>query len=82
MKSQLTISDLYSCYGLSQILKLHFIGSSEKIKTMGTSLERLKLAPEKKPLMNQGSFDVSKDFFSENPKQQQQCHYFGPTILF
>ena len=49
MKSQLTVSDLYSCYGLSQILESKFIGSSEKLKTMETSLERLKLAPEKNP---------------------------------
>ena len=42
MKSHLEFSDLYSRYGLNQILKLHFIGGSEKIRTM-----------EKKPGTNQ-----------------------------
>ena len=45
MKSQLIFSDLYSRYGVSQILKLHSIRSSGKLRTLETSLEQLKLAP-------------------------------------
>ena len=41
MKSQLTFSDLYSRYGVSQILKLHFTGGYEKLKTGETSREKL-----------------------------------------
>ena len=75
MESQLTFSDLYSQYVLSQILKLHFIRSSGKLRTMETSLEQVNLAPLKKSSMNQGYFDVFKDSFSQvKPKQQQQCH--------
>ena len=74
MKSQLKFSDSYSRYALSRVLKLHFICSSEKLETVETSLEQSKLAPQKS-LKNQGSFDVSKDFFLQvKLKQQQQCH--------
>ena len=65
MKSQLTFSYLYSRYALRRILKLHFICSSENLETVETSLEQSKLAPQKS-LKNQGSFDVSKDFFSSS----------------
>ena len=50
MKSHLKFSDLYSRYGLNQILKLHFIGGFEKFRTMETSLEQIKLAPLEKSL--------------------------------
>ena len=82
MKSQFNVSDLYSCYGLSQISKWHFTGSSEKLKTMRTRLERLKLTPEKNPRKIRDPLMFRKIFFPEKPKQQQQCHYFGPTNLF
>ena len=74
MKSQLTFSDFCSRYALSRISKLQFIGSSEKKGTVETNLEQSKLAPQKS-LKNQGSFDVSKDFFLQvKLKQQQQRH--------
>ena len=83
MESQLTFSDLYSQYVLSQILKLHFIRSSGKLRTIETGLEQVNLAPLKKSSMNQGYFDVFKEsfFFSSKTKTTTAVSLFWPNKI-
>ena len=64
MKSQLTFSDLHSRYGLTQILKLHFTGGSEKLETVETSREKLNWYHLKRTSVNEGVLDVPKEFLT------------------